>query len=196
MNDDERQEVPRVVRSEQVFDGLAFRVTRDEIEEQGQTYRRDVVRHAGSACILPLFNDDTIALVRQYRHAAGTHLLEIPAGTREDGEPPEVCARREVEEEIGYTAGTLALISAFYPTPGFVAEKMWLYLATDLRPAAQRLDEDEIVEVVRVPLRRALTMIGTGEIQDAKTIIALALFASHPESRTGATIALSELRRV
>ena len=194
MNDDERAKAPRVVRSEQVFDGLAFRVTRDEIEEQGQTYRRDVVRHGGSACILPLFDDDTIALVRQYRHAAGAYLLEIPAGTRDAGEAPEVCARREVEEEIGYTAGTLRLISAFYPTPGFVAEKMWLYLATDLRPTAQRLDEDEIVEVVRVPLHRALTMIESGEIQDAKTIIALALFASHPESTTGATTALTKLQ--
>lgn len=195
MNDDERSNRPRVVRSEQVFDGLAFRVTRDEIEEQGQTYRRDVVRHAGSACILPLFDDDTIALVRQYRHAAGTYLLEIPAGTRDKDEAPEACARREIEEEIGYTAGTLKLISAFYPTPGFVAEKMWLYLATDLRPTAQRLDEDEIVEVVHVPLHRALTMIETGEIQDAKTIIALALFASHPESKTVAAVPLSNLQQ-
>lgn len=196
MNDDERSIVPRVLRSEEVFDGLAFRVTRDEIEEHGETYKRDVVRHAGSACILPLFDDGTVALVRQYRHAAGAYLLEIPAGGREEGEAPEDCARRELEEEIGYTAGKLALISRFYPTPGFVAEKMWVYLATELRPSAQRLDEDEFVEVVRMDLRRALMFVENGEIQDAKTIIALALFASCLHGDSWEPIALSQLEQV
>ncbi len=170
---------PRVVRSEEVFKGRIFNVTRDEVQEHGdEILVREIVQHAGSACILPLFDDGTIALVRQYRHPARAFLLEIPAGSRDRDEAPEACARRELEEEIGFAAGELRFIGEFYPSPGFLAEKMWVYLATGLRPATQRLDDDEQFEVVRIPFQQALTMIESGEIQDGKTIIALALFAS------------------
>lgn len=194
MNDSD-DTTPHLVRSEEVFSGRVFSVTRDEVEEgEGRTFVREIVRHAGSACILPLFADDTIALVRQYRHPARVSLLEIPAGSIEAGEAPEACAHRELEEEIGVRADSLSLISEFYPSPGFLSEKMWVYLATELHTTAQRLDEDERVEVVRLPLRQALLMIESGDIRDAKTIIALALLASCLGGAAWESVALSQLR--
>ena len=174
MNDKKDDHAPRIMRSEEVFKGRVFNVTRDEVEEEpGSVFVRETVTHAGSACILPLFDDGTVALVRQYRHPARDYLLDIPAGSRNAGEAPEVCAQRELEEEVGVVARKLMLISEFYPSPGFLAEKMWVYLATELQQTAQRLEADERVEIVRVPIHRALMMIESGDIQDAKTIIAL-----------------------
>lgn len=174
MHDEKDADAPRVVSSVEVFKGLVFKVTRDEVEEQaGEVFVRETVTHPGSACVLPLFDDGTVALVRQYRHPARRHLLEIPAGGRERDEDMAACAHRELEEEIGVTAGRLELLAEFYPSPGFLAEKMWVYLATELRETKQRLDDDEIIEIVRLPLEEAAAMIGRGEIMDAKTIIAL-----------------------
>jgi len=127
---------------------------------------------------VPLFEDGTVALVRQYRHAAGKFLLEIPAGSLGVGESPETGARRELEEEIGFTAGRLEKLSEFYISPGFLTEKMHLYLATDLMQSKQNLDDDEIVEIVRLPLTEALEMTRNGGIEDAKTIIGLMLAAN------------------
>lgn len=163
--------------SEKVFSGRVFDVTVDTVREGDATYVREVVHHPGSAVILPAFDDGTIALVRQYRHPAVKYLLELPAGTLNDKERPEDGAARELEEELGVVAGKLEKLSEFYVSPGFCEEKMWLYLATNLRETAQRLDEDEMIEVVRVPVDRALQMITEGEIEDAKTIIGLMLAA-------------------
>jgi ADP-ribose pyrophosphatase len=101
----------------------------------------------------------------------------LPAGSLNDQEPPEIGAARELEEELGLVAGDLEKLSEFFVSPGFCEEKMWLYLATDLRQTAQRLEEDELIEVVRLPIERALQMISDGEIEDAKTIIGLMLAA-------------------
>src|SRR5207244_6701371 len=138
------------------FRGRVCNVTVDTVREGEVTYTRDVVHHPGSAVIVPVFADGTVAFVRQYRHPAGRFLLEVPAGTLDTGEQPEVGAARELEEELGFVAGKLEKLSEFFVSPGFCAEKMWLYLATDLTETAQRLDEDEIVEVVRLPFSRAL----------------------------------------
>ena len=127
--------------------------------------------------ILPAFDDGTIALVRQYRHPAVRYLLECPAGTLNDQEPPAEGAARELEEELGLVAGKMEKLCEFFVSPGFCEEKMWLYLAIDLAATAQRLEEDELIEVVRLPLERALQMITDGEIEDAKTIIGLMLAA-------------------
>ena len=168
---------PEFVDSKQVFSGRVFDVTVDTVREADHTYIREVVHHPGSAVILPAFDDGTIALVKQYRHPAVKYLLELPAGTLNDRERPEVGAARELEEELGMIAGRLEKLAEFFVSPGFCEEKMWLYLATDLTPTAQRLDEDEIIEVMRVPIDRALQMIVEGEIEDAKTIIGLLLAA-------------------
>ena len=171
------QELPRVLNSRQVFDGSVFDVTVDTIQEGELIYQRDVVRHPGSAVIVPVFADGTVALVKQYRHPAVRYLLEIPAGTLDEGEKPEVGAARELEEELGVVAGKMEKLSEFFVSPGFCEEKMWVYLATELTETSQRLDEDEVIEVVRLSLTEALEMISDGEIEDAKTIIGLMLAA-------------------
>jgi len=168
---------PEFLDSKKVFEGRVFDVTVDTVREGDKTYVREVVHHPGSAVILPAFDDGTIALVRQYRHPAVRYLLELPAGTLNDKESPEEGAARELEEELGLVAGRMEKLSEFFVSPGFCEEKMWLYLATDLTATAQRLDEDEMIEVVRLPIDRALQMITDGEIEDAKTIIGLLLAA-------------------
>src|SRR5438105_7039571 len=170
-------ETPEFIDSKKVFTGRVFDVTVDTVREADRTYIREVVHHPGSAVILPAFDDGTIALVRQYRHPAVRYLLELPAGTLNGKERPEEGAARELEEELGVTAGRLEKLCEFFVSPGFCEEKMWLYLATDLRETQQRLEDDEAIEIVRVSLDRALQMITEREIEDAKTIIGL-LFAA------------------
>jgi ADP-ribose pyrophosphatase len=167
-----------LIARERLFTGNIFEVERDRLrEESGLEIIRDVVRHPGGAGGLPIFADRSVALVRQYRHPAGRELLEIPAGRIEPGESPEGCARREIEAEIGVRAGRLVKLADFFSTPGFCEERLYVYLATDLAPAQQDLDPDEIVDIVRLPFDEALRMARGGEIEDAKTIIALLLSA-------------------
>ena len=170
-------QTPELLDSKQAFSGRVFNVTVDTVREGDRTYVREVVHHSGSAVILPAFDDGTIALVRQYRHPAVRYLLELPAGTLNNNERPEAGAARELEEELGLVAGRMEKLVEFFVSPGFCEEKMWLYLATELTETAQRLEEDEVIEVVRLPIERALQMITDGEIEDAKTIIGLMLAA-------------------
>ena len=171
------QELPKILDSRKIFDGRVFKVTVDTVREGELTYQREVVHHHGSAVILPVHDDGTVVLVRQYRHPAVRYLLEAPAGTLNDGERPESGAARELEEELGLIAGRMEKLSEFFVSPGFLEEKMWVYLATELTEGEQRLDEDELLDIVRLPIADALEMISSGEIQDAKTIISLILAA-------------------
>ena len=170
-------EQPQILKSEEIFRERIFDVTVDTIRESGKIYQREVVHHPGSAVIIPVFDDGTIALVRQYRHPAVRYLLEAPAGTLNRGELPEEGAARELEEELGQVAGRLEKLTEFFVSPGFCEEKMWVYLATEMIETQQQLEDDEIVEVVRIPFSQALNMITTGEIDDAKTIIGVMLAA-------------------
>jgi ADP-ribose pyrophosphatase len=174
---DQQPEAPKIIDSTKIFKGRVFSVTVDTVREGNVTYQREVVHHPGSAVIIPVFADDTVALVKQYRHPAVRYLLEAPAGTLNDRETPDVGAARELEEELGLIAGRLEKLSEFFVSPGFCEEKMWVYLATELTPSTQRLEDDEILEVLRLPFSQALEMISDGEIQDAKTIIGLMLAA-------------------
>ena len=169
--------MPRqLLETEKIFEGAVFDVLRDRLrEENGIEIVREVVRHPGGAGALPLFDDGRVALVKQYRHPARRELLEIPAGRIEDGETPETCAARELEQEIGFRAGRIEKLAEFYTTPGFCEEKLHVYLATDLTPSSQALDHDEWVEVVYLPFAEAAQMAERGEIEDSKTIIALLL---------------------
>jgi ADP-ribose pyrophosphatase len=168
-------DTPEFISSKKIFEGRIFDVSVDTVREGEQTLVREIVTHPGSAVILPVFDDGTIALVKQYRHPAVKYLLELPAGTLNDRERPEVGAARELEEELGVVAGRLEKLCEFFVSPGFLTEKMWLYLATELRETEQSLEDDEAIEIVRVPVERALQMITDGEIEDAKTIIGLLL---------------------
>lgn len=171
------KELPKIIGSQKIFEGRVFSVTVDTVSEGEVTYQREVVHHHGSAVIVPVFDDGTVSLVRQYRHPAVRYLLEAPAGTLADGERPEIGAARELQEELGLVAARLEKLSEFFVSPGFCEEKMWVYLATELTEGKQLLEDDEIIEVVRLPIADALEMITSGEIQDAKTIIGLMLAA-------------------
>ena len=171
------KKAPKLIDRQEIYSGRKFDLSIDTVSEDERVYVREVIHHPGSAVILPLFADGSIALVSQYRHPASRYLLEAPAGTLDNDERPEQAAARELTEEVGLIAGKLEQLTEFFVSPGFCAEKMWLYLATDLTETEQHLEDDEIVEVVRLPFSRALQMITTGEIEDAKTIIGLMLAA-------------------
>jgi 8-oxo-dGTP pyrophosphatase MutT (NUDIX family) len=171
------KQVPQLLESLEVFRGRIFNVTVDTVREGEITYTREVVHHSGSAVIIPIFADVSVALVRQYRHPAGRYLLEAPAGTLNRDERPDEGAARELEEELGLVAGKLEKLSEFWVSPGFCEEKMSIYLATELTETKQQLEDDEILDVVRLPLAQALQMIASGEIEDAKTILGLMLAA-------------------
>jgi ADP-ribose pyrophosphatase len=171
------KELPKILNSHKVFDGRVFKVTVDTISEGEMTYQREVVHHPGSAVIVPVHDDGTVVLVRQYRHPTVRYLLEVPAGTLDDGERPDAGAARELEEELGLVAERLDKLTECFVSPGFLEEKMWIYLATGLSEGKAQPDEDELLDIVRLPIGDALEMITSGEIQDAKTIIGLMLAA-------------------
>ena len=168
---------PARTAREEIYRGRIIGLSVDTISECGHTHVREVVHHPGGAGAIPVFGDGAVGLVRQYRHPAGRALLELPAGRLEEGEPPEACAARELEEEVGVAAGRLEPLTVFFTTPGFCEERFWLFLATDLREVGLRLEDDEFIEVVRLPLDAALSMVASGEIEDARTIIGLLLVA-------------------
>jgi ADP-ribose pyrophosphatase len=181
-------DTPEVLATEEIYHGRIFDVSLYTVREGEKTYRREVVHHPGGACTVAVFDDRTVALVRQYRHPTVRYVLELPAGKLDAPERPEDCAVRELEEEIGVRAGRMEKLAEFFTTPGFCEEKLWVYLATELTETQQTLEDDELVEVVRVSFPRALEMIATGEIEDAKTIIGLLLAARRLGLEPGRTV--------
>lgn len=176
--------MPETLSSKSIYKGKVFDIEIAEIREGDVEYKREIVVHKGSCVIVPLFDDGTVALVRQYRHAAGKYLLEIPAGTLNPNEDPQIGARRELEEEIGVTAGKIEKLCEFYVSPGFLTKKMHLYLATDLSETNQMLEADEILTVKRHSINDLLKMIERGEIEDAKTIIGITMAGTRTGTRT------------
>lgn len=166
---------PEVISTETIYKGKIFDVSKVKIREGEAEYTREIVSHHGSAVIVPVFADNIIALVKQYRHAAQKYLLEIPAGTLDENESPEIGARREVEEEIGVKAGNIEKLSEFYVSPGFLTEKMHVFLATELEASEQNLDEDEFLSIVKLTFPEAFEKIKNGEIEDVKTITGIIL---------------------
>lgn len=168
----------RIAR-EVVFEGRVFRVAADRVRLTDGVGSRetgyDVVLHPGAVAVVPLFEDGTVALVRQFRYAVGERILEIPAGTRHGDEPWAACAARELEEEAALLAGRWTELATFYTTPGFSDEEMRLFLAEDLTPGTAALDDDEDLDVERMPLADALAAVESGAVRDAKTIVGLAL---------------------
>jgi ADP-ribose pyrophosphatase len=169
---------PQPISSENVYNGKVFDIRIDDIREGDVEYKREIVVHKGSAVIIPVFEDGTVALVRQYRHAAGKYLLEICAGTLNAGEDPKEGAIRELEEEIGVTAAKVEKLTEFYVSPGFLTEKMFVFLATELTETQQNLEEDELLTIERHPFAALFEMIRNGEIEDAKSIAGLILAGS------------------
>ncbi len=139
----------------------------------GQEASCQFIEHPGAVAILPLVDDDHLCLIRNHRLTVRKTLVELPAGTREPGEPPVETARRELIEETGYRAARFVELSGFYPSPGVLSERMYLFLATDLVPGEPRREPNEQIQNLVVSWDEALAMIDRGEIEDAKTIVAL-----------------------
>lgn len=172
---------PETLASETIYIGKVFDIRVDKVREGDVEYQRDIVVHPGSVVIVPVFEDGTVALARQYRHAAGKTMLELAAGTLEPSEDALTGAARELEEEIGVRAGKIEKLCEFYVSPGFLTEKMHVFLATELTEVGQKLEDDEILTVERCTFAALNEKIRNGEIEDAKTIVGI-MFA---ETRVG-----------
>jgi ADP-ribose pyrophosphatase len=142
----------------------------------------DIVRHPGAAAVVAFVSERDVLLIRQYRHAAGGMLLEVPAGKLDPGETPEACAARELAEEAGQRPGRLLRMGAIWTTPGFCDERIHLFAAFELAPVPRSPDDDELIEVLRIPLDEALRLVWSGELSDAKSALAL-VHAAHQLGR-------------
>lgn len=172
----------KLKESETLLQGRVFKVRRDTLQTpDGRETKLEIVEHDGSVVIVPLDHDGNLIFVRQYRHAAGKDLLELPAGTRHAEEPFEKCAARELREEIGLEAGHLQKVGEFYLVPGYSTEFMAVFLATQLRENPLQADEDEFLQVEKVPLKQAIEVAEQGGIEDAKSLAALLLAKSQLE---------------
>lgn len=156
--------------SEEIFDGVAIHLFRDEILlPNGNKGVREVVRHPGAVCVLPLTDEGEVIFVNQFRYALNKVTLEVPAGKLEKGEDPQEAALRELSEETGIEAKKIVPMGALYTTPALMDEIIYMYIATDLVQGEQHLDEDEFVNAVKIPLNKAVEMVMNGEIRDSKT---------------------------
>ncbi|MEM1943865.1 MAG: NUDIX hydrolase [Candidatus Caldarchaeum sp.] len=165
----------RTTKSETVYRGILFDVLREEVEGRRRSFVRELVVHPGAVAIVPVLDDGRIVLIRQYRHAAREWLVEVPAGTIED-ESPEECARRELEEEVGYRADKLQKLAEFYLAPGYSTELLHVFTAWKLTRTSARTAEDEQISVFETGLGEVVEMVLSGKIRDAKTIASLLLF--------------------
>lgn len=164
------------VESQTIFEGKILKLRVDTVRlPNGRLATREVVEHSNSVCIVPVDEDNNVLLVRQYRKPTERQLLEVPAGGIEGEEVSEAAVLRELQEEVGYTAANLRHLSSFWLAPGWCDEFMHSYLATGLTPSRLEADDDEFIDVVRLPLAQTPDLIASGEIQDVKSIAALLL---------------------
>jgi ADP-ribose diphosphatase len=165
-----------LIRSETLLQGRAFKIRRDYLKTpNGRETSLEIIEHGGSVVLIPIDDDGNLLFVRQYRHAVGKDLLELPAGTRDNDEPFEECAAREIREETGMQAGKLQKVGELYLAPGYSSELMAVFLATGLKDNPLDADDDEFLEVEKIPLKQAIEMAERGDIPDAKSLAALLL---------------------
>ncbi len=176
----------RVLKSRMLYRGSVFGVRQDRVVEPGAIEAtRDVVTHSGSVVVLPVFPNGEILLIRQYRHAVGTSLWELVAGRIDRGEAPLSAARRELLEETGYTARHFRRLLEIFPTPGFVAERMLIYLAEGLHPGPARPEADERIVARRFSISALLRMMRTGALRDGKSVAGILYYLRfRPRRRT------------
>ena len=157
-----------------IHQGRFLDIRRDDVRlPNGKTTTREWINRPGAACIVPILPDDQIALIRQYRYPVSQEMIELPAGKLDFGESPEECAKRELEEEIGYKTSKLTYLTHIHPAIGFASEKMWLYLAEELVKTERNTDHDEFVELIPTTVENAVSMVWERKITDVKTIIGI-----------------------
>jgi ADP-ribose diphosphatase len=165
-----------VHRRQTIRKGRVFDITVENVTlPNGFNVELEIIRHPGAAAIVPLTINEGVLMLKQYRHAIGRFMWEIPAGTFDGSEDPLACARRELTEETGFTAAAWENLGAVTPVPGYSDETIHLFMARELSPAVQKLDQDEVLEVHTLPLDQVVSMIVKGEIHDAKTIAGIFL---------------------
>lgn len=163
----------RVVHSEPIYDGRVVHLRVDTIERGGVTFEREIIQHSGAVAMIPFDEYGNVILVRQHRAAADRELLELPAGGLEPGESRLDCARRELQEEIGYRPGTLIELGGYYVAASYTTEYITIYVARDLTPSRLPGDAGEDITVERMPFEQALALAVANEIEDSKTLIGL-----------------------
>ena len=169
-----------VLNSKVVYRGCVFEVRQEQIElPDGSSAQMDILAHSGAVVVLPIDDADQVWFIRQYRHAIGDVLLELPAGGLEAGESPEACAHRELREEIGMAARSLVPLGGFYLAPGYSSEYLHIFLARDMYSAPLSGDVDEFIQVEQMPLANFKALALSGEIVDSKTLSALFLAEPH-----------------
>jgi ADP-ribose pyrophosphatase len=170
----------KTLESHLVYSGRVFDVHTEKVQTPaGSTMQIDLVSHAGAVAIIAVDDDENVLLVRQYRHPTGKTLLELPAGTLEQDEEPAVCARRESREEIGHDPGELIHIGAGFMAPGYSTEYIYFFLARQLTPAPLPGDDDEDIQVERLPLSQLGELVRAGKVEDVKTIAGLSLVSAY-----------------
>ncbi len=164
----------KLLSTEQIYSGKVLKLNLDTVAlPNGRTTELEIIRHPGASAVVPLKEDGKVILIRQFRYAAGGFIYEIPAGKLDPQEDPQDCAARELEEEIGFRAAHLELLTSIWTAPGFTDEVIHIYKGTSLEVGKQNLDQDEVLEIVEWSLDEALARIQDGTIRDAKTIIGL-----------------------
>jgi len=167
-------ELPETISSATVYRGHLFDVELHHLRmANGAEARRELIRHPGAVCMVPVASDGRLLLVTQYRHPAGRRLLELPAGTLEPGEPPLEAVSRELQEEVGMFPGRVEPLGGFFVAPGYTSEYIHLFVCTELRESSLDGDEDEDIEVQALTPAEALAEIESGSICDAKSIIGI-----------------------
>ena len=163
----------KTLKSEIIYQGAIINLRREKVTVQGGTSYREIIEHNGGAVIAALTEDNKLVMVRQYRKPADKVMLEVPAGKIDPGEKPLEAAVRELKEETGYTAAKVEFLTQFYPSVGYSEEVLYLYLCTGLTPGETNFDENEAIDIEEVELDRLFKMAMSGEIDDAKTLIAI-----------------------
>lgn len=170
----------KILSTRQIYDGKIVKLAVHDIElPDGNTSMREMITHPGAVAIVALDEQDHVLLVRQYRMGAGQTMVELPAGTLEPGEPPEVAAARELREETGFRPGKLERIGGWYVAPGYTTEYIHLFIATDLTEAPLETDDDEFIESLRVPFNDALAMVDRGDFGNSTGVAGLLRAARH-----------------
>lgn len=166
----------RIIKTRNIYSGRVFSLKQDFVLfPNGHEARLDIITHPGAVVIVPIDESGNIWFVKQYRHAASEILLELPAGTLEENEKPEICALREIREEIGMAASALRKIGEFYIAPGYTTEYLHIFMAENLTSSPLQGDLDEMITIEKIPISSAYDLAESGQIRDAKSLAALLL---------------------